>query len=41
MKAFTKDGKLYKNTMQYIDDFKTPKWLKNIMMVNYHHICGI
>ena len=26
-KAFTKEGKLYKNTMKYIDDFKAPKWL--------------
>ena len=28
-KAFTKEGKLYKNTMKYIDDFKLPKWLDN------------
>lgn len=26
-KAFTKEGKLYKNTMKFIDDFKAPKWL--------------
>ena len=30
-KAFSKEGKLYKNTMKYIDDFKAPKWLDNFV----------
>ena len=30
-KAFTKEGKLYKNTMKFIDDFKAPKWFDNLI----------